>query len=171
MKTANSATRARPKQRPGKPQRLRLAVQYATRSRSVPTEAQFRRWARAALHADAEVTLRIVDTAEGLDLNRRYRGKDYATNVLTFIMHGAAPYAGDLALCAPIVTREARAQSKDRTAHYAHLIVHGILHLQGFDHETPREAKKMEALEKRILKRLGYPDPYAAPQNNGRKSP
>jgi probable rRNA maturation factor len=165
MKTAKSAKGA-PAKRARRPE-LRLAVQYATRARNVPGEKDFERWARAALSGDAEVTVRIVDTVEGRELNRTYRGKDYATNVLTFVMNGAAPYEGDLALCAPVVTKEARTQQKDVTAHYAHLTVHGLLHLQGYDHERATDAEEMEKLEKRILKRLGYPDPYALTQDHG----
>jgi probable rRNA maturation factor len=165
MKTA---TRARANRATRKPPRLRLCVQHATRSRNLPTETQLARWARAALRGDAEVTVRIVGTTEGRDLNRTYRGRDYATNVLTFVMSEGAQYAGDLVLCAPVVAKEARAQGKDAIAHYAHLTVHGILHLQGFDHETAREAQEMEKLEARILKRLGYPDPYSPIPANGR---
>ena len=167
MKTAKSAQGARAKPARRKPHRLRLAVQHATRSRNHPTDRQIARWVRAALRGDAEVTVRIVDTAEGRELNRAYRGRDYATNVLTFVMNGDAPYEGDLALCAPVVTKEAREQRKDVIAHYAHLTVHGILHLQGYEHEDAREAEAMEKLETRILKRLGYPDPYSAPPANG----
>jgi probable rRNA maturation factor len=167
MKTAKSAKGARARPAVRKPPRLRLVVQHATRSRNLPTDRQIARWVRAALRGDAEVTVRIVDTAEGRELNRAYRSKDYATNVLTFVMNGDAPYRGDLALCAPVVTREAREQRKDLIAHYAHLTVHGILHLQGFEHEEARAAEAMEKLETRILKRLGLPDPYSAPPANG----
>ena len=162
MKTAKSASASRARRR-----NLRLAVQYATRAQNVPGEKDFERWARAALEGDAEVTVRIVGESEGRELNRAYRGKDYATNVLTFVMNGAAPYEGDLALCAPVVRKEARAQNKDVIAHYAHLTVHGMLHLQGYDHEDAHQAEEMEKLEKRILKRLGYPDPYALTQDHG----
>jgi probable rRNA maturation factor len=106
------------------------------------------------------LTVRLVGTAEGRTLNREYRGKDYATNVLTFVMHDRPPLEGDLALCAPVVAREARAQAKDLTAHYAHLTVHGVLHLRGFAHENDGDAQEMEKLEARILKRLGYTNPY-----------
>jgi probable rRNA maturation factor len=167
MKTAKSAKGARRSPRSRKPPRLRLAVQHATRSRLLPTARQITQWARAALRGDAEVTVRIVDTAEGRELNRTYRGKDYATNVLTFVLNESAPYQGDLVLTAPVVTKEARAQKKDVMAHYAHLTVHGILHLQGYDHEDAFEAEEMEKLETRILKRLGYPDPYSAPPHHG----
>jgi probable rRNA maturation factor len=122
---------------------------------------------RAALRGDAEVTVRVVGATEGRDLNRTYRGKDYATNVLTFVMNGSAPYEGDVALCAPVVAKEARTQGKDVIAHYAHLTVHGVLHLQGYEHESASEAEEMEKLETRILKRLGYSDPYSAIPANG----
>ena len=141
--------------------KLQLTVQYATRARPLPAERDFRSWVRAALHADARLTLRLVGLAEGRALNRDYRGRDYATNVLTFVLDDGPPYAGDLALCAPIVSREARQQGKNVMAHYAHLTVHGVLHLQGYDHERERDAAEMEKLETRILKRLGFPDPYA----------
>ena len=161
MKTAKSAKAARASPRSRKPPRLRLAIQHATRSRTLPTGRQIARWARAALRGDAEVTVRIVDTAEGRALNRAYRGKDYATNVLTFILNETSPYRGDLVLTAPVVTKEAREQKKDVIAHYAHLTIHGVLHLQGYDHENALDAEEMEKLEQGILKRLGYPDPYS----------
>jgi probable rRNA maturation factor len=123
---------------------------------------------RAALDGDADITVRLVGLKEGRDLNSTYRGRDYATNVLTFVMRGEPPYAGDLALCAPVVLKEAREQGKAVAAHYAHLTVHGVLHLQGYAHERERDALVMEKLETRILKNLGYPDPYSAPPQNGR---
>jgi len=142
-----------------------LTVQVATRSRSLPATAQLRRWTRAALARPAQVTLRIVGEREGESLNRKFRRKPYATNVLTFgyTEDGglAGDIAGDIVLCAPVIAREARRQRKDLEAHYAHLTVHGLLHLQGYDHENSREARIMEAREAAILKRLGYPDPYA----------
>ena len=104
--------------------------------------------------------MRIAGRAEARSLNRNYRGRDYATNVLTFVMRDAPPYAGDLVLCAPVVQREAREQGKGLAAHYAHLIVHGVLHLQGYDHVGDAEARIMEPLESRIVAKLGYPDPY-----------
>jgi probable rRNA maturation factor len=168
MKTAKSAPRARPSRPRSKPRALRLSVQYATRSRYAPTEAQIEEWVRAALEHDAEVTVRVVAMSEGRELNRTYRGKDYATNVLTFVMNDAPPYQGDLALCAPVVAREAREQGKPIAAHYAHLTVHGILHLQGYEHESELDALRMEKLETRILRRLGYPDPYTATSPHGR---
>ena len=115
--------------------------------------------ARAALTCDAEITVRFVDEIEGRSLNRDYRGKDYATNVLSFI-YSSTPVQGDLVICAPVVAREAQDQGKAIDAHYAHLIVHGALHLQGFDHEVEAEAQAMEARETEIVIKLGYPDPY-----------
>lgn len=145
--------------------KLSLSVQYAAKPEEAPTRAQFRRWVKAALHQDAEITLRIVDEEEGRALNRDYRGKDYATNVLTFIYNdeftGAKlPLAGDIVLCAPVVAREALQQEKPVEAHYAHLTVHGVLHLQGYDHESDEQARQMEALEIQIVAKLGYADPY-----------
>lgn len=136
-------------------------VQYATESSEVPTRPQFRRWVKAALQRDAEVVLRLVDEAEGRDLNRQFRGKDYATNVLTFVYDDAQPLTGDIVLCVPVVQHEAQQQHKDLIAHYAHLTVHGILHLQGYDHMVDADAAEMEQLEIAILAKLGYPDPYA----------
>ena len=140
---------------------LKLMVQYATESSEVPTRPQFRRWVKAALQRDAEVVLRLVDEAEGRDLNRQFRGKDYATNVLTFVYDDTQPLTGDIVLCVPVVQQEAQQQHKDLIAHYAHLTVHGILHLQGYDHVADAEAAEMEQLEIAILAKLGYPDPYA----------
>lgn len=140
--------------------RLELAVQYATRVRGLPSRAQLRRWARAALERHARVTVRLVGAGEARALNRSFRGRDYATNVLTFVMRGKPRLEGDLALCAPVIAREARAQRKSTAAHYAHLVVHGVLHLQGYDHESGREAREMERRESTIVARLGYPDPY-----------
>jgi probable rRNA maturation factor len=143
---------------------LALAVQYAVGRTGLPTRAELRRWAKAALIGKAEVTLRLVDETEGRQLNHDYRGKDYATNVLSF-EYGADPdsgvIAGDILLCAPVVAREAAAQGKPLSAHYAHLVVHGMLHLQGYDHETGEaDALAMEAVERFIMQRLGFPDPY-----------
>jgi probable rRNA maturation factor len=135
-------------------------VQRASRAAHIPPDATLRRWARAALPGDAEVTIRYVAEAEGRRLNHEYRGKDYATNVLTFI-YDAKPLAGDIVICAPVVAREAREQGKDVRAHHAHLLVHGLLHLQGMDHEASRDAGKMESRERAILRGLGFADPYA----------
>jgi probable rRNA maturation factor len=143
---------------------LDLSIQFALKAEDLPRRADFRRWARAALMADAVVTLRIVDENEGRDLNREYRGKDYATNVLTFAYGAAAdgaPLSGDIVICAPVVAREAAQQHIAITAHYAHLTLHGMLHLQGHDHETDADAAAMEAIESFIMRRLGFDDPYA----------
>lgn len=142
-----------------------LVIQRASRLASIPTDRQLRRWLRAALDAvgqPAELTLRIVNAAEGRNLNSAFRGKDYATNVLTFVYHPPrnSPLMGDVVLCAPVVAREAREQGKTTLDHYAHLVVHGALHLAGHDHERPREAARMEALEVEILAGLGIADPY-----------
>jgi probable rRNA maturation factor len=142
-----------------------MLVQYGVSARGLPTRAQLRRWARAALDVqvtrrDARLTVRIVGGAEGRGLNRDFRGSDHATNVLSFVMREKPALEGDLALCAPVIAREARAQGKSLAAHYAHLVVHGVLHLQGHDHETPRAARRMERRESRIVTALGFPDPY-----------
>jgi probable rRNA maturation factor len=170
MKTANSAKRARAKRtrRSRDPSRaLRLTIQNATHSSTIPATRQFRKWIRAALRADACVTVRLVGLRQGRALNRTYRGKDYATNVLTFVLRDTPPFEGDLALCVPVVSREARTQHKRLSAHYAHLTIHAVLHLQGYQHDTEGDAARMEKLETRILKRLGYPDPYATPLDHG----
>jgi len=140
---------------------LSLSVQYASNAPDLPARAQVRRWVRAALLADAVVTVRFVEAIEGRALNAEFRGKDYATNVLTFVYDDEKPRAGDIVLCAPVVRKEADAQGKSLAAHYAHLVVHGMLHLQGFDHEHAGDAAVMEARETAILARLGLPDPYA----------
>lgn len=141
-------------------QSFKLMVQYAAASDEAPTRPQFRRWVKAALQQEAEIVLRLVDETEGRDLNRQFRGKDYATNVLTFVYDDTQPLTGDIVLCAPVVSREAQQQHKDLIAHYAHLTVHGILHLQGYDHIEDAAAAEMEQLETAILAKLGYPDPY-----------
>jgi probable rRNA maturation factor len=140
--------------------RLNLTVQYAVAARNLPGRAQFRRWVRAALEHDARITVRIIGRTEGKSLNRHFRRRDRPTNVLTFVYRDAPPYEGDLALCAPVVTREARKQRKSVTAHYAHLVVHGTLHLQGYDHKKDSDAGVMEFRESQIVTKLGYPDPY-----------
>ena len=139
---------------------LTLAVQYAVSANGKPSRSQFRKWVRAALDYDARITLRIVGRQEGSALNRSYRSKDYATNVLTFVLHAQAPFEGDIALCAPVVASEAQAQKKSVVAHYAHLTVHGVLHLQGYDHENHADAQVMEKRETQIMAKLGYADPY-----------
>ncbi len=138
-----------------------LSVQYASKSAEVPDRSRFRRWVGAALQKPAVITLRIVDEAEGRALNRDFRGKDYATNVLTFVYdEEGGVLSGDIALCAPVIEKEALAQGKSLLAHYGHLTVHGLLHLQGYDHETDADAREMESLEVEILRRLRFNDPY-----------
>jgi len=140
---------------------LRLAVQYPDGKGQAPTRPQVRRWVRATCATPAEVTVRFVGADEGQKLNRDYRGKDYATNVLSFPYESGERICGDLVLCLPVVEREAKVQDKSLEAHFAHLIVHGMLHLQGYDHETGRDdADRMEAVEREIMEILGYPDPY-----------
>jgi len=139
---------------------FKLMVQYATDSTDIPTRPQFRRWVKAALMQEAEIVLRIVDEAEGCELNHNFRGKNCATNVLTFVYDDTQPLTGDIVLCAPVVSQEAQQQQKNLTAHYAHLTVHGILHLQGYDHIEDAEAVVMEQMETQILAWLGYDDPY-----------
>jgi probable rRNA maturation factor len=141
---------------------LKIDVQIASRLRGIPVSGHFRKWLKAALPASAELALRVVNAVEGRRLNHTFRGKDYATNVLTFVYHdaNATRLLGDIVLCAPVVAREAREQDKLLEAHYAHLSVHGALHLAGFDHEGIREAKIMEAREIDILQILGFNNPY-----------
>lgn len=136
-----------------------IAIQRASRASHVPSDAALRKWARVALARAASVTVRYVGEVEGRRLNREFRGKNYATNVLTFIYQDR-PLAGDIVICAPVVAREAREQGKAVAAHHAHLLVHGLLHLQGFDHERGADAKRMERHERRLLEKLGFPDPY-----------
>jgi probable rRNA maturation factor len=140
--------------------RLALTVQYAVEKDGLPTRSQLRAWAKSALLRDADVTVRLVDADEGRTLNRQYRGRDGATNVLTFAYGGSGSLSGDIALCVPVVEREAREQHKNPQAHYAHLVVHGMLHLQGYDHQNAADARVMEALEAEIVTGLGYADPY-----------
>ena len=156
---------------------LQLSVQFATPvHRPLLPRAMLRRWVRAALGcgpddatlresaaalpASAQITLRFVDADEGHELNRTYRHKDYATNVLTFDYQHWPP-AADVVLCADVVAREAAAQGKTLQAHYAHLVVHGVLHALGWDHERPADAERMEGAERKALALLGFPDPYA----------
>ena len=153
--------------------RLSLTVQYATPGDDLPARALLRRWARAALTRDAVVTLRFVDEAEGRSLNRSYRRRRHPTNVLAFVyhdVHGAHDVDGDLVLCAPVMRREAAEQGKSLANHCAHLVVHGLLHLQGYDHEHATEAARMEAREVAILAGLGLPDPYRAPARSRRRA-
>ncbi len=144
---------------------ISLSVQYATHMPHLPTKQQLKRWVRAAVRVETEVAIRIVDAEEGRALNSAYRGKDYATNVLTFPLTEEPHLMGDIIICAPVVESEAHAQNKSLEAHYAHLTVHGILHLHGYDHETEPQAELMEALEVTILQKLGYSNPYLFTQD------
>jgi probable rRNA maturation factor len=156
-----SANRTKPERAAVK---LELTVQTAANASGLPAKAKLRRWLAAALERSAAITVRFVGAVEGRRLNRAYRGRDYATNVLSFGYGDSGRgqiLAGDIVLCAPVLRREARAQGKALEAHVAHLAVHGALHLQGHDHQSARAAARMEALEQRILAKLGLPDPYA----------
>ena len=138
-----------------------IRVQRASRAAHIPADMKLRRWAAAVLPRKSEVTVRFVAEAEARRLNRHFRGKDYATNVLSFPYHASRTRVeGEVVICAPVVAREAREQGKSFEAHYAHMLVHGLLHLAGFDHERPREAARMEARERRFLAAFGFPDPY-----------
>jgi probable rRNA maturation factor len=142
---------------------LQLSLQFAdARHRARLPRHRVARWIRAALERDAQIAVRIVDADEGRALNRDYRGKDYATNVLTFDYERAPVVVADLVLCAPVVAAEAAARGIPRAAHYAHLIVHGTLHAQGLDHQRAAQARRMEARESQILVALGFADPHAA---------
>lgn len=143
---------------------LNLNVQFATPVPADLNRSRLRRWVCAALQQSAQITLRFVAAAESKQLNREFRGKDYATNVLTFPYHDSTEETAvaDIIVCVPVVAREAREQKKELLHHYAHMIVHGVLHAQGFDHEKNAEAEKMEALETVILKHLKINDPYRA---------
>ena len=159
---------AESKARPGRshraalrPPRLRLTVQIVSRAPNLPNTRLLRRWAKAALLQDAVANFRIVDATEGRRLNRKFRGKDYATDVLTFRYPELQPLSGDIVLCAGVIRREALERGIALDAHYAHLVVHGMLHLQGFDHEHTRDARRMERMETEIIARLGYADPYS----------
>ncbi|WP_372166124.1 rRNA maturation RNase YbeY [Xanthomonas axonopodis] len=154
------------------PVRLDVAVSYALPRAGLPSAVSFRKWVAAALKGrirEADLAVRLVDEKEGCSLNHHYRGKDYATNVLSFpaeLPEGLPkgikmPLLGDLVICAPVVAREAAEQGKLLAAHYAHLTVHGTLHLLGWDHEDDKEAEAMEQLEREILADLGIDDPYA----------
>ena len=147
----------------GVPPALSLSLQFADPAhRALLPRHKVARWIRAALERPAQVTVRIVGEDEGRTLNREYRAKDYATNVLTFDYVHEPEIEADLVLCAPVVAREAAAQGIDLAAHYAHLLVHGALHAQGYDHEDDGpQAARMEARETAVLAVLGFPDPYA----------
>ena len=145
-----------------------LDVQLALEAEDLPPPALLLAWAEAALEAEhhgAELVIRLVDEAESAELNETYRGKTGPTNVLSFPFDmppevEALQLLGDLVICVPVLRREAKEQGKAEWAHWAHLVVHGTLHLQGYDHQTEAEAAEMEGLEQQILARLGYPDPY-----------
>ena len=147
---------------------IELDLQLASEAPDLPCEADFRRWCELALRqrtADSELTIRLVDEAEARELNHTWRHKDYATNVLSFpaeIPDGILdiPLLGDLVICAPVVAREAAEQGKGLSAHWAHLVIHGCLHLLGYDHIEDAEAEEMEMLERELLAELGHPDPY-----------
>ena len=148
--------------------KLSLSVQYPdARLEPAITRAKVRRWVQAALLGPAELTIRFVDADEGRVLNRDYRAKDYATNVLTFAYNEGdeigpdEPTRADIVLCTDVLEREAAEQKKTVEEHTAHLVVHGVLHAQGYDHDDDQEAAEMEQLERDILEALGYPDPYA----------
>ena len=145
--------------------KLSLSVQYPDpRLKDVITRPKIRRWVQAALFAQAELTIRFVDAAEGQVLNRDYRHKDYATNVLTFAYSEDedGPVQADIILCTDVLEKEAKEQRKTLEAHCAHLVVHGVLHAQGYDHIEEEEADEMEGIESEILEKLGFPNPYAA---------
>ena len=140
---------------------LQLSLQMPDgRHRAQLARHRVARWVRAALELPGEISVRIVDEDEGRRLNREFRGKDYATNVLTFDYEHEPVVTADLVLCAPVVEREAQAAGLTLEAHYAHLLVHGTLHAQGYDHETEEEARAMEGRESELLPRLGFADPW-----------
>ena len=144
---------------------LTLSLQFSNvakpeKHRAALPRHMVKKWIRHALQSDAEITVRIVDTEEGQTLNREYRKKDYATNVLTFDYTQEPIVSADLVLCAPVVAAEAKEQKKTLQAHYAHLIVHGTLHAQGWDHDLDEDAQVMELRETEIMARLGFKNPY-----------
>ncbi|MGH8480564.1 MAG: rRNA maturation RNase YbeY [Gammaproteobacteria bacterium] len=158
--------------------RTRIGVQRACEGWTVPESRALRGWARTALagrRSEAALTVRVVGEKEGAALNRRFRGKSGPTNVLSFASEGVEAidpaFLGDVVICAPLVIHEAREQRKPVQAHWAHMVVHGVLHLLGFDHERQRQAAQMERLETEILARLGFSDPYAAPSPSVNEGP
>ncbi len=140
--------------------KILLTLQIASELNNIPTTAQFKKWVKATLRVDTEVTIRIVDENEACMLNNTYRNKAYASNVLTFALTEEPHLMGDIVICAPIVKKEAQIQQKSFEAHFAHLTVHGVLHLHGYDHETEEEAALMESIEVTTLQKLGYANPY-----------
>jgi probable rRNA maturation factor len=151
---ARAATVSRPK--------LAFDVRFDALVPELPRRPTLRRWVQIAQERDLAVTLRFVGRREGRRLNARFRGREYATNVLTFVYDDVDPLAGDIVLCVPVLAREARSQRKTHRAHCAHLVIHGMLHLQGYDHQRRADAARMEARETALLRALRYPDPYGA---------
>lgn len=145
---------------------LKFFLQIASTYTQIPAKAHFKKWAKTALRVDTEATIRIVDEDEGRALNLAYRGKDYATNVLTFPLSETPHLIGDIVICAPIVAKEAAEQHKSIEAHFAHLTVHGVLHLHGYDHEDAHQAELMESIEIQTLAKLGYANPYLITEDN-----
>jgi probable rRNA maturation factor len=147
---------------------LELSLQFADSSlREHLARHRVQRWVRAALQRPGQITVRVVGAEEGRELNRQFRGKDYATNVLTFPYEDDPVVVADLILCAPVVLQEALAQGLPLAAHLAHLVVHGTLHAQGWDHEEDEAARDMEGLESATLQALGFDDPYAGTPRGG----
>jgi probable rRNA maturation factor len=140
---------------------LDFSLQLASTATDIPSSAQFKSWVRAALRVETSLTIRIVDEEEGRQLNAAYRGRDYATNVLTFPLTEEPILMGDIVICAPVVAKEAVEQGKPLLAHYAHMTVHGVLHLHGYDHEVDAQAELMEAMEIAVMHKLGFANPYA----------
>ena len=140
---------------------LDFSLQLASAAADIPVAAQFKRWVRSALRVETSLTIRIVDEEEGRQLNAAYRGRDYATNVLTFPLTEEPLLMGDIVICAPVVAKEAIEQGKPLLAHYAHMTVHGVLHLHGYDHEVDAQAELMEAMEVAVMHKLGFANPYA----------
>jgi probable rRNA maturation factor len=142
---------------------MKINIQIITKEKNIPTSAQFKRWVKAALpDKESEVNIRIVDKQEIIDLNQQYRHKKGPTNVLAFPFEAPVPtpFLGDIIICAQIANQETKQQHKPKTAHWAHLTIHGVLHLLGYDHDNAKDAKKMENLEIKLLATLGFPNPY-----------
>lgn len=157
---------------------IRVELQVVDNADSVPDEKHFSLWASAAAAGRAdqgELSIRVIDEAESQSLNSRYRDRPYATNVLAFPAtlpdELGLPLLGDLAICRDVIEREAREQGKEPEAHWAHMVVHGTLHLLGYDHQTRTQAHAMEGLEVQVLQRLGYADPYAPDGEDGEQAP
>jgi probable rRNA maturation factor len=151
--------RAAPVSRP----KLTFDVCFDALAPELPRRPTLRRWVQIAQERDLAVTLRFVGGREGRRLNARFRGRDHATNVLTFVYDDVDPLAGDIVLCVPVLAREASSQGKTLRAHCAHLVIHGMLHLQGYDHQRRADAARMEARETALLRQLRYSDPYGGP--------